>query len=338
MILSINRLSGVVLGMAALALVSAAACGGGGASGEPTRTEDPALTAIVTMYPLEEFTSRIGGQRVEVTNLLPAGADAHSFEASPSDLRSIAEADVLIYNGLGFESWVEGMLDSVGDDVEMVLAAAPESLGEEFEDSHEEGEEHDEEGAHTEDHEGPEVEENHDHGPLDPHVWLDPVRARVQVERIRDALTELDPDGESAFRENADQLLGDLQELHEDYASALASCRLDVFITSHDAFNYLADRYGLHADGISGINPHSSPSAAQLSHLSREMSELGVEHILVSPLESQRLSDTLAAETGATVLTLHTVQNLTPVERQAGEDYFSIMRDNLDNLAAALDC
>lgn len=297
----------------------ATSCGGNGESTGTDDSDPEAVRVVASMYPLEYFAGRVGGDRVRVERVVPAGADAHDFEPTPGDLRKIAGADLIVYNGLGFESWIDALLDS-GDAPEAAVQASSESIALRFRP--------DEIGS----------EPDHEDGHLDPHMWLDPMLAVTQVTAIKNGLIEIDPEGSATYEGNADDLVVQLTALDGRYSDALRSCSGDTFVTSHDSFNYMAGRYGLNAVGISGINPESEPSPRTLADLSDAVTEFGIRYVLVSPIDSERLSDTLARETGVHALQLHSLQNLTRDQRDAGETYLSLMDANLESLAIALEC
>jgi len=301
----------------------ATSCGGdetdfGAAGGDNGR-----VRVIASMYPLEFFAAQVGGDRVQVDSVVPAGGDAHNFEPTPGDLRNIAGADLIVYNGLGFESWVDALLDA-GDAPDASLQASSEAIALHFDTN--------------EISPDPDHEPGHDDGELDPHMWLDPVLAVTQVRAIADGLTKIDPEGGSVYSANSDALAAQLTALDARYTAALLSCGGDTFVTSHDSFNYLAARYDINAVGIGGINPESQSSPRALATLSDAIKESGIKYVLVSPIDSERLSDTLARETGATTLPLHTIQNLTRDQIDAGETYFSLMESNLESLVTAMEC
>ena len=361
------------------------------------------VSVVTTIYPMGYFAERIGGSRVTVTNLVPAGVEAHAFELTPREIQRISEADLVVINGLGMEPWIEEALKALGGDLSgTVVEAALEHLAMPFEghdhghedheghededheghededheghghedheghededheghedEDHEGHEDEDHEGHEDEDHEGHEDEdhededheghededheghEGHGHGSLDPHLWLDPVLAKTQAERILDALVAVAPTFEAIFRDNAAALIRDINALHTEFEVGLRSCAHDEFVTSHAAYGYLANRYGLEQIEIAGLSPSVEPSAQRLAEIADTIEHLGLRHVLIEPVLSGRLERTLARETGAGVLTIHPLGSVTAAELEAHGDYLGIMRDTLANLRLALDC
>jgi zinc transport system substrate-binding protein len=294
----------------------ATSCGGNGASTDGDFAGSATLRVVASMYPLEYFTGQIGGDRVEVDGVVPSGGDAHDFEPTPGDLRKIADADVIVYNGLGFESWIDALLDT-GDAPHIAVQASSSSVARHF------------------DSNGVATDSDDD---TDPHMWLDPVLAVTQARAITEGLVKADPEGKAVYLANSDALVDRLTGLDGLFIEGLGSCSRDTFITSHDSFNYMAARYGVNAVGISGINPESEPSPRALADLSNAISDSGIGYVLVSPIDSERLSDTLARETGVESLPLHTLQNLTSDQKESGETYFSLMEQNLASLVTTLEC
>ena len=262
---------------------------------------------VTTLYPLEFFARRIGGDLVEVTNLVAPGAEAHDFELSPSHMRLMRGADVIVYNGLGFEPWIDRALEGLDDGSRIIVESAL--------------------NLSTAAERG-----------VDPHVWLDPTKATKQAEKIRDALISVRPDSHSVFEANAQIVIEDLRKLDGEFKTGILDCRLDTFVTSHAAFGHLADRYGLVQVPISGLSPESEPSPGALAELTRRVKETGVKYVLAESIGSQRLPETVAAETQAEVLVLHPLASLTPQQVDAGDDFMSVMRENLQTLRAALEC
>lgn len=268
---------------------------------QPNSTDQ--LNVVATFYPLAYFAERIGGDNVAVTTIIPNGIEPHDFAPTPQDIVKITNAAVLIYNGAGLDTWAENIpsQDYTQTEVFQIKAAA----------------------VGTAD---------------DPHVWLDPVLMQTIVEDIRNAYSELDPTHAADYKLNTEQLLASLQQLDEDYQTGLADCEIRQAIVAHDAFNYVANRYQLTILPIVGMNPNEAPSAQQIVELSEAAHTYGIEYIFFEELTSPKLSEVLAAEVGATTMVLSPVEGLSPEEQAAGDDYFSVMERNLDNLALALRC
>lgn len=271
---------------------------------------------VTTLYPLEYFAERIGGDLVEVTNLVAPGVEAHDFEPAPSDMRVMGAADVIVYNGLGFEPWMDRALAGLSDGSRIVVEAGRDLAGLAASSGA---------GRATD-------------GEVDPHVWLDPTKAAKQAENIRDALIDADPDSQSVFEANAQIVIEELSRLDDEFKAGVSSCRLDTFVAAHAAFGHLANRYGLVQVPISGLSPESEPSPGALAELTRRVKETGVKYVLAESIGSQRLPETVAAETGAEVLVLHPLAALTPQQADGGDDFMSVMRENLQTLITALEC
>jgi len=273
------------------------------------------LSVIASFYPLQEFAQRIAGDRAMVRNLTPAGAEPHDFEPTPQDVVRLKEASVLIYNGAGFEPWVERLLPEVSASTVQVNATAGLPL------------------VRSALEEGGRVRQR-----LDPHVWLDPVLAAQEVDRIVDGLTKADPRGRTVYETNGARVKDDLEALHRRYASTLATCRRRQFVTSHAAFGYLARRYGLTQVAITGVDPESEPSPARLKQIIHEARRTGTRVIYYETLVNPRVSEVIAREVGARTAVLNPIEGLTPDEQRQGETYFTLMEANLKALGEGLDC
>ena len=286
------------------------ACGDGGESSvAPDRLERTATVQVVTtLYPLEYFIERVGGDQVEVVNLVAPGVEAHDYEPTPSDIRRIGAADVVVYNGSGFDPWVDRALAATEADGRVVVEA---SRG---------------------------IAEISTEGVVDPHVWLDPLLAAEQVRLIVDGLSTADPSNSSAYEARGAAVTGELEDLDRRFKAGLAGCRRDSFVTSHAAFGHLARRYGLEQVPIAGLSPDARPSPRELARLAETIEKLGVRYVMVEPIADPRLAQTLAAEVGAELLPLNPIASLTADQAQQGEDYFSVMESNLDNLRKGLEC
>jgi zinc transport system substrate-binding protein len=307
---SIFILLGVVAGL--LAIV-ATACA--------TESEAPAggeIPVVTTTYPLTYITKKIGGDRVSVDQMVKPGVEAHDFEPAPSDIRAIADSALFIYNHPSFEPWALNAAAASSNDGEQVTVVVQtinlESAGE--------------------DHGGQAVDDSS----LDSHVWLNPLKAHEQAERILFALIEVDPEGTNNYTRNADALKVELRALDELISKELTNCELDSVVVSHLAFGHLAERYGFNQIGLAGLSPEFESGPAQIAKVIERIDELGIEHILQEPIVSDRLAITVAAETGAKLLPLHPLEVRTSEEAASGLDYIDIMKANAVSLGSALRC
>jgi len=270
------------------------------------------VDVVASFYPLAEAAQRVGGSAIAVTDLTPPGVEPHDLELTPDQIEAIDTANVVLYVGGGFQPAVE---DAIGDatgrvvDVSSSLRTIP-------------------------------VPDGASDASLtaDPHVWLDPVLYAQIVEQVRAALAEVDPNDTSAFAASARSFDRQLRSLDADYRSGLSNCDRSVIVTSHAAFGYLAERYGLTQEAISGLSPDAEPTPDRLASLKSLVEREGVTTIFTEELLSPKVAETLAQETGATTAVLNPLESLTAQQVADGEGYVSVMRDNLATLRGALGC
>ncbi|NLG20287.1 MAG: zinc ABC transporter substrate-binding protein, partial [Actinomycetales bacterium] len=178
--------------------------------------------------------------------------------------------------------------------------------------------------------------EGHDHGPLDPHFWLDPERYAAAGDAIAEELAAINPEHAEAYRANAAAFAADLEELDSEFEEALASCEQDTLVTTHEAFGYLADRYDLHQVGITGITPDAEATPGRMAEIVRTVEELGLPAIYAERSVGGDLAEVIGRETGTQVLILDPVEGIT--SDSAGSDYFEVMRANLEALRQGQVC
>lgn len=295
----------------AIALASAASGGLAACGSSPAVDATGKVEVVTAFYPLQEAVSKVGGDLVSVTDLTPPGVEPHDLELTADQIQAIARADVVFYLGGGFQPAVE---DALGDangtvvDVSANVRTLPVPPGES------------------------------DTLTADPHVWLDPERFRAIVGEIADTLSGIRPADASTFRANASAEGSALATLNAEYRSGLANCPRDEIVTSHAAFGYLASRYGLRQEPISGLQPDAEPTPQHLAELKALVERDGITTIFTEELVSPKVAETLAQETGATTAVLNPLESLTPDEVAAGDDYASVMRQNLTELRSALGC
>lgn len=288
------------------ALLLLAGCGsddGGGDAGDR-------LDVVAGFYPLEWAASRIGGDRIEVSSLTAPGAEPHDLELTPRDVAGVSDADLLVYLG-GFQSAVDEAAESqAGDHAWDVAEAADLSLTAE---EHEEGEES-----------------------ADPHFWLDPTRLADVGDALADQLAEVDPDGAETYEQNAATLREDLETLDAEMTDGLTGCTVDTIVTSHDAFGYLAERYGFEVVGVTGLSPSTEPPADQLAALADLVTERGATTVYTETLIDPSVAETVADEAGVRTAVLDPFEGLT--DESAGDDYLAVMRANLATLQQGQTC
>jgi len=302
--------------LAAVALVLATLMVGCGAEGEGG-DGDGAVRVVAGAYPLAEVAEHVGGDLAEVDNLTPPGVEPHDLQLAPDELESLLTADLVLIVGGGFQPAVQ---DAVGDAAGRVLDALDvvEPLP---------ADEHARE-ADGDDHAGE----------LDPHIWLDPMRLATVATAVGDALAEVDPANADAYRANADAYVAELEALDAEFRDGLGSCSSRLLVVSHAAFGYLVDAYGLEQEAIAGISPETEPDPARLAELAELVREEGVTTIFTETLVAPDVAETLAGEAGVTTAVLNPIEGLTDDQLEAGEDYGSVMRRNLQTLRGALGC
>jgi zinc transport system substrate-binding protein len=313
--------SRAVAGLLIGCLLGLAACRNGAARIETESHSNPDSPLVVAaFYPLEFLAARVGGEHIRVAGLTPSGVEPHDLELTARQVTTLLEADLLVYVGGGFQPAVEDLLEEVEGDQLDVLKETELIEGE----GHEEGEEgHAEEG-----------EEGHaEEGEFDPHVWLDPARMAEITRSVEQSLAVMDSANAAAFKDNADQLVAELEELDAEFTAGLAECDRREIVTSHSAFGYLAARYNLEQHGISGLDPESEPSPQRLAEVARLAREEGVTTIFFERLLPPDLAETIARETGSTTAVLDPLESAP----EAG-DYLSAMGANLEALRTSLDC
>jgi zinc transport system substrate-binding protein len=293
-----------------ISLVVAAAC-----SRSTPGTPGGRVSVVANFYPVYEAARRVGGDRTQVTNLTPAGAEPHDLELSPKQVDQILDAAVVLYMGHGFQPAVEDVAKSRHSGVTVDLL-----------------------GALAAQRKLRELPSGADEKGTDPHVWLDPVLMADLVDEVRKALARADPAGAPTYQRNAQRYRSEIEALDRRFRDALGDCARRVIVTSHAAFGYLAARYGVVQESISGLSPEAEPDPKRLAELADLVRREGVTTIFTEELVSPRVADTLAREAGVRTAVLNPLEGLTSREIARGEDYVSVMEKNLATLRAALGC
>jgi zinc transport system substrate-binding protein len=273
----------------------------------------PTVHAVGAFYPIAYAAQRVGGSRVQVTNLTPAGAEPHDLELTPKQFDEILDADVVFDMGHRFQPAVEAAAKQRDGMTITLLDRLPIHAGKKN------------------------VAEG-DPGALDPHVWLDPVLMQHIVHEVEAALTKADPKGGAIYARNADAFVGQLRALDAHYRSALANCAIHVIVTSHEAFGYLAQRYDLQQQGAAGLSPDAEPDAKRIAQLTDLVKRDHIKVVFTETLVSRRIADTLAHEAGVTTDVLDPLEGLTDSAIAHGHNYITVMNSNLAKLVRALEC
>jgi zinc transport system substrate-binding protein len=303
-----RSLLAALLTLAVLAGCTARAAAGGFTDGR--------LDVVTAFYPLQFLSERLGGGVVTVSNLTKPGAEPHDVELNPRQVGQVADAGLAVYLR-GFQPAVDS-------------AVAQEAKGRSFDAATVVGLLPYAEGGDAQ----PGSEHAEAAGGMDPHVWLDPVRFATIADRLAARLGQADPAHAADYTARAATLHAQLTELNGEYAAGLAHCQRRELVTSHSAFHYLADRYGLTQVGITGISPEAEPSPKRLAQVSAEARRTGTTTIFFETLVSPKVAETIAREVGARTAVLDPLEGLT----QRTADYFSVMRANLTALTTALGC
>ena len=301
----------------------------GGCGGQaPQSPSNAKLKAVVTVYPVYEFVRQVGGDKVEITMLLKPGAEPHDWEPTPQELAKIKNSKLFFYHGAGLEP-VDKLLnkDVLGTAKAVEVSQGVALIG------GDDAENHGHEAAAS----AQEAAGKHDHErKYDVHTWLDPLNAQQEVKNIAGALIEADPKNADYYRETAGAYCRELERLDKEYRQALATVNRREIITSHAAFKYLTNRYQLQQVAIMGLSPDSEPTAEKMAAVVNFCKNNQVRYIFFETLVSPKLANTIAKETGASLLVLNPLENLTQEEFSKGKNYISIMQDNLANLRIAL--
>ena len=266
--------------------------------------ESSKISISATFYPLAFFTQYIGGDKVIVNNLTPAGTEPHDYEPTPKDLAAVYNSKMLVYNGINLEGWVERLLPELqSKNVFIVKASNKVTLYKE-----------------------------------DPHIWLDPVLAQQMVTNIQEGLINIDPQNQKYYQQNGNQLISELSALDSQLSATLKNCNQKQTVSSHQVLNYIAQRYQFQTLSIAGLSPDEEPSSQKMVQLVSLVKSKKVQFVLTEPLVNSKLANTLSNETGASVITFNPLEGLTPDQIANKEDYFTIQKQNIINLAKALEC
>jgi zinc transport system substrate-binding protein len=286
---------------------------------EISTTKNSKLQVITSATFLYEFSQNIGKEMIDVTLLVPMGADPHDWEPTIRDREKLQKADVIIVNGIGYEHWLDSFDSNDNQGILVDTSNGISTLDSEKHDDH----------TKEDDHDGHE-EDKHNHGDLDPHIWLNPVYAQLQVKNIANALSNSDPTNKNYYQSNAAIYNKELDLLDSKIRTELSGCKTD-FITFHNAFSYFSEEYGLTQHTIISSNDsHGEVTPQTLENIISLARELNIKVIFAEESTSTKTSQVIADEIGGKVLVL------SPLEIVSDESYVEKMIQNLDNLKDVL--
>lgn len=269
---------------------------------KPISSGSTELKIFASFYPIYDFVEKIGGDKVDVSTIVPNGIEPHDFEPTPKQVVELQNADLIFINGAGFEDWIKEITNSNIVDLSRNITI-----------------------------------ENINSNP-NPHLWLDPILVESMAVEIYNTLASLDPNNLAYYQDKLKQFNDNIEMLDSNIKNNLTNCALRDFIALHDAFGYFAKRYGLTQHVIGGMSPEMDFNPQKLSESIRLAEQLGITTIFSEDNIEPRMSNTIANEIGGKVLILSPIEIITQEEYAQSKDYFSKMYDNLNNLKIALEC
>jgi len=293
------------------------------------QTSKGKITIVTTLFPLYDFAKTIGGDKVEVSLLLPPGVEPHAFEPTPGDITKIGNACVFVFTGEFMEPWAHEILSGISNsklivvDASEGIALIPAAQQHIHHHEQEDNEHHDREA-----HEG-----------MDPHIWLDFDNDKIIIDSITNAICKTDPTNADFYKTNAENYKAKLAELDTAYETQLADCNNKTIVFGgHYAFGYMAKRYNLKYLAAQGLAPDSEPTATDLITLVEQIKKENIRYVFYEELTSPKIAETLANETGTKMLLLNAGHNISKTDLQNNVSFISIMLNNLQHIKTGLEC
>lgn len=268
------------------------------------------LKIYTTFYPMYFIADEIAKEKASIVQLIPSGVEPHDWEPTLKTMAELKSSDIFIYNGAGMEKWVDKITKSLQESNVKIVEA---SLGIDL------------------------IKGNSNHDDdYDPHTWVSPVNLMAQAKNVFDALIEVDEENSEYYEANYKSLINRLEKLHKDISDASKDFRIKIIVTSHEAFGYFAKEYGITQIPIRGISPEQEPSPAKLAEIVKLCRENDIKYVFVEKFVNPKFSNVIAGEIDGDVLTLNAAHGLSEKEILQGQDYITLMYDNLRNLEKAL--
>ena len=256
---------------------------------------------LVTFYPIYKFTKAVGGDKIDVSIIIPSGVEPHDWEPTIQDIENLKNAKMVVINGAGLEPWITKLV-SANPDIIVVDSSKNIPLLEKSESM------------------------------TDPHIWLDPVLVKIQVQNIADGLIKIDPENTDYYQQNANQYKTKLDLSDNKIRTDLANCNKKDFLAFHDSFSYFSKEYGLNQNTIvGGLNPENEPTATKIEEITQKAQNLGIKVVFSEEAVNPQISKVISDEIHGKVLVL------SPLEvTNINDDYVEKMQNNLANLKEAL--
>ncbi|QNI76538.1 ABC zinc transport system/ substrate-binding protein [Synechococcus sp. MVIR-18-1] len=286
-----------------------------GTSQKTNRNSDQSkLNVVTTFLPITLFTEAVAGECATVTSLIPPNLGPHDFQATPADISALSNASVLVKNGLGMEYFLDKLITSANNNSLQVVDTSRGVAVIRSDDDQDEAKQGDQE-----------------YGEVNPHIWLDPLRAVQQVENIRDGLVKADPDCADGYTKRAAAYASQLKGLNTTIATQLKPFRGQTFIAFHDFAPYFAERYGLKADFVVDV-PEMNPTPEDLQRVSKKVQQSQLKALLSEPQEGDRSFNALALDLGVKVVTFDPLETGSEQASKQPDTYFKVMDKNVASL------
>ncbi|HEX6645552.1 MAG TPA: zinc ABC transporter substrate-binding protein [Nitrososphaeraceae archaeon] len=288
-----------------------------------SRQDSEKIKVVASFYPFYEIAQKIGGNNTIITSVIPMGVEPHDWELTPQQIPGIIEADMIIYNGIGFDSWLgkkeqfrNSFLVDISKNLQLIKL-----------------------GQQGSENLGPIDQLSDPTYVYDSHIWLDPILVKNISKTISYALIKLDPDNIDSYLQNTKNFNRQLDTLDSLIKKSLANCELKDFITFHESFHYFANRYGLTQHAVHGSSPEGEILPQQIIKIISLAKDLGIDTIYSEELKDPRLSQTLASEIpNGKVLLLSPIEGIEPHEQKKDINFIDKMKMNLENLKQGLKC
>ncbi|MFD2116083.1 metal ABC transporter solute-binding protein, Zn/Mn family [Paenibacillus yanchengensis] len=299
---------------------------------EPVESEEQqaidTLSVVTSFYPLYFLATEIGGEHVQVTNLIPTGVEPHDWAPKSKEVKKLTDAALFLYHGVGLEGWVDSFIRGLPQQSTVQIKQMSEGI------TLIDGDVSEGEADHGHDH-GEDTGNSHTHA-IDPHTWVSPKSVIQLAENVKNSLVEVDPAHQADYEKNYKVLQEKLQAMDQRYEEELGKVSKRHIVVSHQAFAYLARDYNLVQKSIMGLNPEAEPLAQDILRIAKFVKEENVQYIFFEELISDDLAQMLAAEAGAKTMVLHPLEGLTKKQEKEGENFLTLMERNLHNLTQAL--